>query len=167
MPDVFKSITRLVYHSNGGFGFQELYSEVPVYIRRFLVDEIESIKKREKEAIEGDGGGSEGIPDDARQAMEKMQKDRGHDGSQEKVQEDLKEVFGDEIAEDRKERTTAEERTKTPPSERTPISDQDSNKPELDKDSTNPDEDSDEKKQADPADAEDLEQMINKLKNDM
>lgn len=167
MPDVFKSITRLVYHSNGGFGFQELYSEVPVYIRRFLVDEIESIKKREKEAIEGDGGDGEGIPDDARQAMEKMQKDKGHDGSQEKVQEDLKEVFGDEIAEDRKERTTAEERTKTPPSERTPISDQDPNKPELDKDSNKPDESSNEEKQADPADAEDLEQMINKLKNDM
>jgi len=68
MPDVFKSITRLVYHSNGGFGFQELYSEVPVYVRRFLVDEIENIKRREKEAIEGEKK-SGGVSEDMGQAM--------------------------------------------------------------------------------------------------
>lgn len=166
MPNVFKSITRLVYHSNGGFGFQELYSQVPVYVRRFIVGEIEDIKQREKEAMEGnDSGGGEGIPDDMGEAMEKMQKRQGHDGSKEKVQEDLKKVFGDEVAENKDEPKSADDRAQTPPSQRTPLHKQ--NQPSREQPDREEKEEEPDEQQPDPADADDLEQMINKLKNDM
>ena len=52
MPKVIRSIARLVYHSNGGFGYSEVYHQMPVYHRRFIIREIANIKKKEKKQME-------------------------------------------------------------------------------------------------------------------
>ncbi len=156
MPKVFKAITRLIYYSNGGFSFSELYSEVPVYVRRFLIDEIESIKKEEKKAMEGDSSGGGGAPtasaEDTQKAMEEIRKQS--DESTGDAEKDLEKVFGTE--EEREKRTGSpgnpRQRRKDPP--KNPQEKQE-------------EESSDKAPEEDPAAAEDLEQMIDKLKQDI
>ena len=48
MDKVYKSIARLVYYSNGGFSYTELYHGMPVYVRNFMAREIQEIKDAEQ-----------------------------------------------------------------------------------------------------------------------
>lgn len=156
MPKVFKAITRLIYYSNGGFSFSELYSEVPVYVRRFLIDEIETIKKEEKKAMEGDGGG--GAPtasaEDTQKAMEQLRKQS--DESTGDAEKDLEKVFGTEEEREKRTGSPGEPRQRKEP-------------PKNPQQKTEDKEESSDKKppEEDPAAADDLEQMIDKLKQDM
>ena len=157
MPDVFKAITRLIYYSNGGFGFQELYSETPVYVRNFLVREIENIKKKEKEQVEegksSSGASTKASSEDIGKAMEQLQKESGKEQADEDV---LDKVFGDE----RKEKSRNRTGERRQPQQQPPQKQQ--QQPEPSKKQEQPEE-----KEGDPAKAEDLEQMIDKLKGDM
>jgi len=75
MPKVFSAIARLIYYSNGGFTFTELYEGMPVYVRRYMTDEISDIKQSEKEAMEDGNSSSSGRPpQDIGKAMEKLEK---------------------------------------------------------------------------------------------
>lgn len=148
MPKVFRSIARLVYYSNGGFTFTELYSGMPVYVRRYMTEEINNIKQKEKEQIEeGKSSSSSGQapPEDIGKAMEQLQKQSGDEQADEDV---LEEVFGDEKRES--------------PQQQQP-------QPDVPKQQPTPEEESpDEPKTSDdvdPAKAEDLEQMLDKLDN--
>jgi hypothetical protein len=145
MPQVFSAIARLIYHSNGGFSFQELYQGMPVYVRRYMTGEIQDIKKKEKEAIEeGKSGGSgQAPPEDIGKAMEQLEKDSEGQGLDE---EDFKQVFGDKD-EQKKANTPG---GKSPREQRQPDQQSTKDKPETSDD-------------ADPAKAEDLEQMLDVL----
>jgi len=78
MPKVNRQILELIYHTDGGFSWKELYSEMPIYIRQYMVKELDKIKKEEKEQIEkqkdgNSGGGSpQGPPQDVAKAMKGM-----------------------------------------------------------------------------------------------
>lgn len=166
MPKVLRSITRLVYHSNGGFGFQELYSETPVYVRNFLVREINNIKEREKEALEGDdSSGQEISNEDIGKTMEKLQKENGAEQADEEI---LDEVFGEERKEKSRNRTGE---VRKPSNIQNSGKSKSPDKNQLnEKDSTEDSEKQPDKSSApdaDPAKAKDLEQMIDKLKGDM
>lgn len=164
MPKVFSAIARLIYYSNGGFSFQELYSGMPVYVRRYMIGEIEDIKKKEKEAIEGDsssGAGETASREDIGQAMEQLQKQNGEEQADEEI---IKEVFGTE--EERKEKRNKQ---RGRPSQRQPqVNRQQPNQREKDK-SEEPQESSPKKKPEaeDPAKAKDLEQFMDKLQDEM
>lgn len=80
MPKVNRQILELIYHTDGGFSWKELYSEMPIYIRQYMVRELDKIKKKEKEEIEkqkdggSSGGGSpQGPPQDIAKAMKGME----------------------------------------------------------------------------------------------
>lgn len=81
MPKVVRQIVNLVYHSNGGFGWTELYHDVPVYIRQFMVRELNDIRKEEKKQMEkGQQNNSSPsqptkAPDEVSNALEQMSKD--------------------------------------------------------------------------------------------
>jgi hypothetical protein len=53
MAAVHRQIAQLIYYSNGGFGWKNLWDEVPVQHRRFYVKEIQNIKKKEADAAKG------------------------------------------------------------------------------------------------------------------
>ena len=77
MPKVFRQIARLIYYSNGGFTFTELYKGMPVYVRRYMTKEINNIKQSEKEAMEeGKSSSSSGQtpPEDIGKAMKEIKK---------------------------------------------------------------------------------------------
>jgi hypothetical protein len=152
MPKVFQSIARLIYYSNGGFSFTELYSGMPVYVRRYMTKEINNIKKKEKKQIE-DGkssSGGQGPPEDIGKVMEKMQK-RG----------DAENPFADS------EKATSEER-RNPQKEairqsaKTKSNKQQKQKPDAESFDIPASDKEDEK----PPKAEDLNQLIDKLKQE-
>ena len=145
MPKVFSAIARLIYYSNGGFSYEELYEGMPVYVRRHMIDEIESIKKEEKKAMEDGNSGTsaapKGPPDDIGQVMEKMEKRGDADGDHPALSKDEKEnPPGDAIRQ-----STGDPQKKKPEA------------PEPKPDSA---------ASGDPAKAKDLNQLIDKLKQD-
>jgi len=87
MPKVNRQILELIYHTDGGFSWRELYAEMPIYIRQFMVRELEKIKKKEKEEMEkkksgSSGGGSpQGPPQDVAKAMKGMDSSSGSEGA--------------------------------------------------------------------------------------
>ena len=164
MPKVFSAIARLIYYSNGGFSFQELYSGMPVYVRRYMIGEIEDIKKKEKEAIEGDsssGAGETASREDIGQAMEQLQKQNGEEQADEEI---IKEVFGTE--EERKKKENRQRR----PSQRQPQRNRGRQPNRREKDKSEEPQESPPKKEPeaeDPAKAKDLEQFMDKLQDEM
>lgn len=110
-----------------------------------MTGEIQDIKKKEKEAIEeGKSGGSgQAPPEDIGKAMEQLEKDSEGQGLDE---EDFKQVFGDKD-EQKKANTPG---GKSPREQRQPDQQSTKDKPETSDD-------------ADPAKAEDLEQMLDVL----
>jgi len=178
MPKVFRSIARLIYYSNGGFSFQELYGGMPVYVRRYMIGEIEDIKQSEKEAMEGGGSsggsgpGEKASSEDIGRAMEELQKRSGEEQADEDV---LKQVFGDEEERDRKEPDRQQPKRRKPPQKNQPRRaereqqrrQQQQNPERRQEQEPKKQEEQQQKEQADPAKAEDLEQMLDKLQSDM
>jgi len=164
MPKVFSAIARLIYYSNGGFSFQELYSGMPVYVRRYMIGEIEDIKKKEKEAIEGDsssGAGETASREDIGQAMEHLQKQSGEEQADEEI---IKEVFGSE--EDRKK--TQEQRRPQNTERRSPQKQRRQQKTKKQENSDKREKSPPKKNsEEDPAKAKDLEQFMDKLQDEM
>lgn len=162
MPKVFSAIARLIYYSNGGFSFQELYGGMPVYVRRYMIGEIEDIKQKEKEALEGDSSSGTGEPassEDIGQAMEHLQKQTGEEQADEEI---IKEVFGPEeerkkAQKDRPERREPERRRPQPERQQP----QRKQQPPAEEPSEKEEED------PDPAKAKDLEQFMDKLQDSM
>ena len=152
MPKVFSAIARLIYYSNGGFSFQELYQGMPVYVRRYMTGEIEDIKKKEKEAMEeGKSSGSgQAPPEDIGKAMEQLEKDSDGEGLDEK---DFKQVFGD----DEEQKQANRPKPNKPPQQRQKQNQrqQQASDPEPKEQKTSDD--------VDPAKAKDLEQMLDVL----
>jgi hypothetical protein len=57
MVGVHKQILQLIYYSNGGFGWGDLWDEIPVQYRRFYVKQLEEIKKKEAQAASSGSSG--------------------------------------------------------------------------------------------------------------
>ena len=169
MPKVFSAIARLIYYSNGGFSFQELYSGMPVYVRRYMIGEIEDIKKKEKEAIEGDsssGAGETASREDIGQAMEQLQKQSGEKQADEEI---IKEVFGSE-----EERKKEQKQQRPQNTERRSLQNQQKRRRQQ-KSENQKQKNSDKREESppkkdseeDPAKAKDLEQFMDKLQDEM
>lgn len=62
MPKVNRQILELIYHTDGGFSWKELYSEMPIYIRQFMVRELDKIKDEEKKKMEKEKSNSSSSP---------------------------------------------------------------------------------------------------------
>jgi len=157
MPKVFSAIARLIYYSNGGFSFQELYQGMPVYVRRYMTGEIEDIKKKEKEAMqEGkSSSGGQAPPEDIGKAMEQLEKDSDGEGLDE---EDVKQVFGDKEEREKQPQRPKRNPQKTQQQRPSQTDEQPEKKradPEPKEQKTSDD--------VDPAKAEDLEQMLDVL----
>lgn len=145
MPKVFSAIARLIYYSNGGFSYEELYEGMPVYVRRHMIDEIENIKKEEKKAMEDGNSGTssapKGPPEDIGQVMEKMEKRADTDGDHPALSKEEKENPQSEAV----RQSTPEPQKKEPEA---------------------PEPEADSAASGDPAKAEDLNHLIDKLKQD-
>lgn len=134
---------------------------MPVYVRRYMIGEIEDIKKKEKEAIEGDSSsstaGETASREDIGQAMEQLQKQNGEEQADEEI---IKEVFGTE-EERRKAQNQGRRQPKRNQSQRQPQEPQRSEEkpPEQPSEPKDPEED--------PAKAKDLEQFMDKLQDEM
>jgi len=177
MPKVFSAIARLIYYSNGGFSFQELYSGMPVYVRRYMIGEIEDIKKKEKEAIEGDsssGAGETASREDIGQAMKHLQKQSGEEQSDEEI---IKEVFGSEEerkgaqrqeaqnSQRRQQRREPDKQQRRQPNRN---QGQRQSRPQESSPADQPEESPPKKNsEEDPAKARDLEQFMDKLQDEM
>lgn len=165
MPKVFRSIARLIYYSNGGFSFQELYGGMPVYVRRYMIGEIENIKQSEKEAMEdggGSGAGQKASSEDIGRAMEELQKRSGEEQADEDV---LKQVFGDEEERERKEPNRQQPKRRNPPQKNQPRPAEREQQQQPERGQKQGKEEKPEKKE--PAKAKDLEQMLDKLQSDL
>ena len=135
---------------------------MPVYVRRYMIGEIEDIKKKEKEAIEGDsssGAGETASRKDIGQAMEQLQKQNGEEQADEEI---IKEVFGTE-----EERKKKENRQRRPSQKQ--LQRNRGRQPNQREESEEPQESPPKKKpeEGDPAKAKDLEQFMDKLQDEM
>ena len=135
---------------------------MPVYVRRYMIGEIEDIKKKEKEAIEGDsssGAGETASREDIGQAMEQLQKQNGEEQADEEI---IKEVFGTE-----EERKKKENRQRRPSQKQ--LQRNRGRQPNQREESEEPQESPPKKKleEGDPAKAKDLEQFMDKLQDEM
>ena len=138
---------------------------MPVYVRRYMIGEIEDIKKKEKEAIEGDsssGAGETASREDIGQAMEQLQKQSGEKQADEEI---IKEVFGSE-EEQKQQRPQNTERRSLQNQQKRRRQQKSENQKQKNPDKREespPKKDSEE----DPAKAKDLEQFMDKLQDEM
>lgn len=138
---------------------------MPVYVRRYMIGEIEDIKKKEKEAIEGDsssGAGETASREDIGQAMEQLQKQSGEKQADEEI---IKEVFGseEEQKQQRPQNTKRRSLQNQQKRRRQQKSENQKQKNPDKREESPPKKDSEE----DPAKAKDLEQFMDKLQDEM
>lgn len=140
---------------------------MPVYVRRNMVSEIETIKKKEKEAME-DGGSSSGTAsrEELGKAMEKLQKQSDADEPQKEAIRQTRSSSKEEGVSSKGKRKSPRQQPQESPSRRSPDvrKNVSHGKGENGNGPKNPPKNQGEGE--DPAKAEDLNKLIDKLKSD-
>jgi len=60
-PALHKTIFQIVYHSGGGFSFSDVYN-LPIWMRRFYMKELEEQNEAQRRASKGKGSSNSRPP---------------------------------------------------------------------------------------------------------